>query len=171
MESKVLSVQSLSNEQRKFIDIVYIQCRKFDEACAEIGIDRATISNWNIELESIWRPITSVRNLWKRKKAGEDFWTFYEWVSTNEKKCNYCGITEDQIQTLITKGLKNKRSATRGKSLEIDRKVADKEYSEISNLTYSCYWCNNAKTDTFTEEEFKEIGKAIGEIWKKRLSL
>ncbi|KOH46766.1 hypothetical protein NC99_04170 [Sunxiuqinia dokdonensis] len=35
---------------------------------------------------------------------------------------------------------------------------------------FSCYWCNNAKTDTFSSEEFKIIGKEIGKIWEKRLT-
>lgn len=33
----------------------------------------------------------------------------------------------------------------------------------------SCYWCNNAKTDEFTFEEFEEIGKSFGLVWNKRL--
>lgn len=34
----------------------------------------------------------------------------------------------------------------------------------------ACYWCNNAKTDEFTAEEFKEIGKEIRKIWDVRLA-
>jgi len=43
------------------------------------------------------------------------------------------------------------------------------EYSIMKNLVYSCYWCNNAKTDTFKYEEFLEIGKEIEKVWNKRL--
>jgi len=57
----------------------------------------------------------------------------------------------------------------KSESLEIDRKVATDSYSNLANLTYSCYWCNNAKTDTFSEEEFKIIGQAIGQVWQQRL--
>jgi len=32
-----------------------------------------------------------------------------------------------------------------------------------------CYWCNNAKTDEFTEEEFSKIGREIRNIWDDRL--
>ncbi len=35
------------------------------------------------------------------------------------------------------------------------------------NCVFACYWCNNAKTDAFDEEQFKEIGLAIGEVIKK----
>ena len=31
--------------------------------------------------------------------------------------------------------------------------------SDINNLVYVCYWCNNAKTNYFTYEKFKKIGE------------
>lgn len=54
--------------------------------------------------------------------------------------------------------------------MEIDRKISEEKYDKFSNLTYACYWCNNAKTDTFTEEEFMIIGKSISYVWKQRLT-
>ena len=54
--------------------------------------------------------------------------------------------------------------------MEIDRKISEEKYDNFSNLTYACYWCNNAKTDTFTEEEFLIIGKSISYVWKQRLA-
>jgi len=56
----------------------------------------------------------------------------------------------------------------RGWSLEIDRKNSNLEYSK-ENCVMSCYWCNNAKTDEFTAEEFAVIGKAIAMVWHDRL--
>jgi hypothetical protein len=34
----------------------------------------------------------------------------------------------------------------------------------------ACYWCNNAKTDEFTAEEFKPIGEAIGAALMARIN-
>ena len=62
----------------------------------------------------------------------------------------------------------SKRKSTRGKSLEIER-IEDKEYSE-NNCELSCYWCNNAKSDVFTYEEFKNIGKSIGEVIRNKIN-
>jgi hypothetical protein len=31
---------------------------------------------------------------------------------------------------------------------------------------FSCYLCNNAKTETFTEAEFAKIGKVIEAVWE-----
>ncbi len=39
-------------------------------------------------------------------------------------------------------------------------------YDQLNNVVLACYWCNNAKTDTFTYEEFKEVGKVFANIWK-----
>lgn len=86
-----------------------------------------------------------------------------------QKECSYCGITVEKIKELGEKGkLNNKRSDTRGYTLEIDRKLPNLEYSS-KNCCMSCYWCNNAKTDEFSPKEFKPIAKGINEMWNKRL--
>ena len=135
-----------------------------------LGIDKKTIRKLYYELEPTWRPITKIRDRWKRKKIEGNFWDFCHWYMTAEHRCQYCGITEAELNQLHELGLTNKRT-TRGRTLEIDRKVADESYSNLDNLTISCYWCNNAKTDTFSEAEFKIIGEAIGKVWKQRLKV
>jgi 5-methylcytosine-specific restriction endonuclease McrA len=164
------SLNDLNKFEQSFIDTVYIQCKTFAEAERLLDIDRAKIRQLNKDLEPFWRPITKIRDKWKTKKIGGNFWDFYNWYKSADKSCHYCKITQEQIDKLHILGLNNKR-ITRGRTLEIDRKIAEESYSNITNLTYSCYWCNNAKTDTFTEEEFKIIGLAIGTIWKQRLNI
>ena len=86
-----------------------------------------------------------------------------------EEKCAYCGIHVDQIKALgENKKLNNKRSDTRGYTLEIDRMLPNLEYSK-ENCCMACYWCNNAKPDEFSPKEFKPIARGINEIWNKRL--
>ena len=84
-----------------------------------------------------------------------------------KKHCHYCQITLDEIEKLGEKKKLYKKSL-RGWKLEIDRLNSNFEYSP-ENCVMSCYWCNNAKTDEFTEEEFINVGIEIGKIWKKRL--
>lgn len=92
---------------------------------------------------------------------------FEEMIST--KVCSYCGISEDEIKDLGKEGnLYNKRSETRGYTLEIDRKEANGEYTE-ENCCMCCYWCNNAKTDEFGVKEFEYIAKGINNVWSERL--
>lgn len=93
---------------------------------------------------------------------------FSDLINAKKTKCHYCGITPDQIQLLIKKKrLYKKRS--RGFQLEIDRKKPNEEYTP-ENSVLCCYWCNNAKTDEFCDQEFMEVGAALGKIWRKRLS-
>jgi hypothetical protein len=92
---------------------------------------------------------------------------FYNWYIEEEKKCEYCGIREPELKILLDSGaVKTKR--TRGRKLELDRKVPDGNYDDLDNIVFACYWCNNAKTDTFTYEEFKKVGAVISGIWKGR---
>ena len=83
--------------------------------------------------------------------------------------CSYCGISLAQIEELGKNGkLNNKRSDTRGYTLEIDRKLPNLEYSK-ENCCMACYWCNNAKTDEFSPKEFKPIAEGIRKAWNERL--
>lgn len=88
-------------------------------------------------------------------------------ILENTTECFYCGITKVQIIELGNKGKLRKKNL-RGWSLEIDRKNPNLEYF-ADNCVMACYWCNNAKTDEFTAEEFKEIAQGVKKVWSKRL--
>lgn len=90
---------------------------------------------------------------------------FKELVSKSQ--CHYCGISLKEVDQLADKKLLFKKHE-RGWTLEIDRLNSNYEYRP-ENCVVACYWCNNAKTDEFTEDEFKEIGKSIKKVWEKRL--
>jgi hypothetical protein len=94
-----------------------------------------------------------------------DFERFYN----SRSECEYCHITVEKIHALIDGQLLNKKKDTRGWSLEIDRKTPNYEYTK-ENCVWCCYWCNNAKTDEFSYDEFKKIGEVIKSIWDDRLS-
>ncbi|MDR2476783.1 MAG: hypothetical protein LBD18_03240 [Treponema sp.] len=115
-----------------------------------------------------------IKQVYYNKKRAEKitlpFEEFYAWYEQQEQKCCYCGITEAEIARLIASGkLINKRLPQRGRRLELDRKNSSKGYNDFDNLALACYWCNNAKTDTFTHEEFKKIGQGFKQIWQDRL--
>ena len=81
--------------------------------------------------------------------------------------CRYCGISMVQINQLSENGkLHTKR--LRGYSMEIDQEDPYGLYTD-DNCVASCYWCNNAKTDEFSVDEFKEIARGISKVWNKRL--
>jgi len=86
----------------------------------------------------------------------------------NYENCIYCGLTISMIHELANKQKLYKKNY-RGWSLEIDRKDSNREYTP-DNCVMACYWCNNAKTDEFTHEEFRKVGEVIKKIWADRLS-
>lgn len=159
----------LNKLEANFIEMVYIQLKTYKEVADLLKVDISNVRQLNKDLDGTWRPITKIRNKWKAKNINGNFWDFYDWIRTTEECCHYCGITQGELNKLHDIGILNKRS-NRGRTLEIDRKIPNERYTNISNLVYSCYWCNNAKTDTFTENEFMIIGKAISIIWKQRLN-
>ena len=89
--------------------------------------------------------------------------------------CHYCGIQEGDFLGLWGEfyGL-----PYRGRRLEVERKETvvikgndivkmKREYS-LENCVLACALCNMAKSNMFTYDEFKEVGKVIEEIWQKR---
>jgi hypothetical protein len=102
--------------------------------------------------------------------SNHQMYMFFIWWENEKRICYYCNLPENLLTELhVLPGHINKRYPNRGKSLEIDRKQSNLAYTNLDNLVLACYWCNNAKTDTFTEKEFLEIGSVIKNIWKKRL--
>jgi hypothetical protein len=101
----------------------------------------------------------------------EQYWSrkdFINWYITKTQKCCYCHCTLEELAKFYDL-TNSKRKNTRGKSLEIDRRE-DNQYTE-NNCDFCCYWCNNAKSDVFSFDEFHHIGKAIGEVIKEKIKL
>lgn len=76
------------------------------------------------------------------------------------RRCYYCGIKEGDFILIWEKFYDGK---TRGRKLEIDQKDNQKGYDE-ENCVLACPICNNAKSDKFTYEEFRKLGRVIKEI-------
>ena len=100
--------------------------------------------------------------------AIEKNFTLEQWKSMyQETFCAYCGIENKQIDALRNKKKITSKSG-RGFHLEVDRMSPNLEYS-YDNCCMSCYWCNNAKTDEFLPNEFKEIARGINKAWNNRM--
>jgi len=107
------------------------------------------------------------REILDRKRFREDF--YYKDQEKEKRACHYCKITEKQLELLANNKLINtKRYYRRGKTMEVDKIDPNGEYT-LENIVLACYMCNNAKSDEFSEEEFKEIGIVISKIWNDRL--
>lgn len=162
----------MTTDQKTFLQLAVVEQKKYADIEKEMGVERSQLTKWWDELKDDREQLSKIRKLWTKKCATIDFWEFHKWYTTTDRKCYYCNITEQQIKILDENGqIHTKRLTTRGRTLEIERREPNKLYDETENLAFSCYWCNNAKTDEFTAEEFKSIGNYIAEIWKNRLSI
>ncbi len=93
---------------------------------------------------------------------------FLQWYSQNisDGKCAYCGLSERDSQRIVHEGHLTSlrfpiygnatKGVNRGYWLEIDRKNPIGLYS-IENCNPSCYFCNNDKSDVFTDDQYQEF--------------
>lgn len=98
----------------------------------------------------------------------ESFEEFYNWYNSQEKKCYYCGLSQENSRLIVMNGLLKskrfpengqlKRGKARGYYLELDKKDSNLKYS-IDNCVLSCYFCNNDKSDVFNSEEYLNFSK------------
>lgn len=161
---------NMTDQQKEFLHLCIVEQIDYKTIAQKLNVPNSTLTQWYEELKEDRLKIAEIRKLWIRKKIKMPFEDFYKSYLSHERKCFYCGITEQEIKELLDSGrLTTKRIATRGRKLEFDRKQPDLDYDNFDNIVFACYWCNNAKTDTFTEEEFKKVGQVFKEIWKTRL--
>ncbi len=111
------------------------------------------------------------------KEAGEgstkeiktwDRTEFFKWYIEYgiKKKCYYCGIDEESSKKMFEQGIfKSKHPAWQNGSLQIDRANPDDGYN-YDNSRVACLFCNNAKSDLITREDFK---KYFGHAMKRYL--
>lgn len=158
----------MNDKQEQFLNLAVIQKLSYDQIAVQLSIERKEFAPWWNELRVERERLTEIRNKWQIKCKDIDFIDFELWHSRTPKKCHYCNITEDELAELWARH-PNLTKRKRGKKLEIERLEPNEPYSNTKNLVFSCYWCNNAKTDTFTKDEFLKVGEVIEQIWKERL--
>jgi hypothetical protein len=97
----------------------------------------------------------------------DDFLKWFEQSKFNDG-CFYCGISNGQSFRLYETRKSKTRGGKRGRRLELDRVDSELSYDTLNNIVWCCYWCNNAKSNFFSGQEFKtiaiEIGKALNKI-------
>ena len=127
--------------------------------------------NWNYEKKTE----EQLRKWFSNKKSRnpevigfESVDEFLEWYKKEEKVCYYCGLTEENSQEIVHKGILTSnrfptggifsQGVNRGYWLEIDRKEPKGQYS-LNNCVLSCYFCNNDKSDVFTDNQYIKFTK------------
>jgi len=108
----------------------------------------------------------------------KDFEDFLMWYRAQDKKCHYCGLTEQESQKIVMTGILKsnrfpesgiiKQGRSRGVWLEVDRLLPKEKYSR-DNCVLCCYFCNNDKSDVFTSEDYFKFRENRAGFLKKKL--
>lgn len=157
---------------KEFVDLYTTEYQQFDTKDEVSKYNDAKLNNNDLyaKMKALEKDNKDKLDAWRenyftdvfqRKMSLEEFKSFED-----ADHCGYCNTSINTIRNLMASKQIFKKNE-RGYNLELDRKKPNKEYS-TENCIMACYWCNNAKTDEFDDEEFTPIGKAIGEVFKKR---
>jgi 5-methylcytosine-specific restriction endonuclease McrA len=133
-----------------------------------LKIDETAYTEWLHELENTRKDeiaeIKRIRSLFHSKKNSEgfDFKSFLEFYKWHKKQyeaqkghCYYCGTHESVTAAVMEKKYPNRKRFNRGMKLEVERKDSiDNKYT-AENCVLACYFCNNDKSEFFTEEEYR----------------
>jgi len=88
---------------------------------------------------------------------------FSNWYLNQYEKqegcCYYCKTDEKVIAELFEKKYQFAKRQNRGRHLEVERRDAKHNEYSSENCVLACYFCNNDKSDIFTEEEYFEYLK------------
>ncbi len=161
------------NPAMEFVNLYVTEYQQFDTKHNILTHNLSGLNN-----DEVYSKVKELEKLNKDKINSwkDDYFTevFKEKLPTGEfeklgktENCSYCGTSINTIRGMM-ESKKIFKKNERGYNLELDRKEPNKEYS-IENCVMACYWCNNAKTDEFSAEEFAPIGKAIGATLRNRL--
>lgn len=149
----------------------FINCELADNICNDLGITRKELSgfynriNENRKKEIL--EVRRIRSLFHNKQGVNfkfnSFLEFYRWyIRQHEEQngqCYYCKTGEKVIATLFSNRYTSAKRQTRGQHLEIERRDAKNNNYSVDNCVLACYFCNNDKSDIFTEEEYFEYLK------------
>jgi hypothetical protein len=159
---------------------LFIDSELADIICSEFGITRKELSLYakettkerNEEITEIKR----VRSLYHNKKnlvgfEFKSFNAFYKWHKyqhiKQKGKCHYCKTDEHIISKLFETKYGNRKRLNRGLHLEVERRDSDTNIYDDDNCVLACYFCNNDKSDIFTESEFLKYLKNRNQFFKE----
>ena len=165
--------------------LFFVEGKKYQEIADLLNISYSIVSSNYCKIKQQFSDdyleVRRMKTIYSNKKSKQkkdfkfkDFSEFYDWLKKQGNTCHYCKTEQSKITKLIYEGLKNnplgissKRFNKRGRSLEIDRKdPLNAEYS-IHNCVLACYFCNNDKSDIYSEKEYLENFKeALKERYK-----
>jgi 5-methylcytosine-specific restriction endonuclease McrA len=127
--------------------------------CQWAGPEKRALARFKDKSRTLTSKIAENRALGIKQEA------FVAWYCGEKDACHYCGLKVEHLRRLRLR---------RGGfgyfvSWDIDRKDSAKPYVE-GNLALSCFVCNMAKGNHFSEAEALTLGAAVREIFLARLN-
>ncbi len=93
-----------------------------------------------------------------------DMQTFVAWYVSQPDQCHYCGTSREEFKQLRIRHFRGGAYV----SWDIDRMDSSLPYRP-GNLALSCFMCNTAKGNHFSEVEMRVIGRSIRLVMEQRL--
>lgn len=159
----------------------FVNCEKAELICIDLGINRNEFSVIAKQIDSerpdVLKEMRRIRQLYNNKQ-GENFEfanfnEFYKWYLTQFEKqkgcCYYCKTEESVLTKLFEKKYTSVKRPNRGKHLEVERRDSDSNKYNKTNCVLACYFCNNDKSDIFSENEYFEYLKDRKQFFNKQL--
>ncbi len=176
----------MTKEQKQFIEMYSFQQKKYSEIETEMGRSRAYIKELRTQVNDLINDIQKIRTKFTKPRKDsfvdndKTFKDFYDWYITQESKCGYCGITqedlkiifvdsEDRILPFLDKNRTYKKAAKRSSgTLEIERRDSAGKYIP-ENMILACPLCNNAKSNLIDENCWRKLFVPKMQEYYKRL--
>ena len=158
----------------KIFERYYINLEKAEKVCNDLSIKRKELTSYSKQIDigrkDEIKEMRRIRSLYSNKKRlfkddfeFNSFKEFYEWYIGQYKKqegaCYYCETKESVIAELFKAKFTSAKRKTRGAHLEVERKDAKGNKYNKENCVLACYFCNNDKSDIFSEKEYFEYLK------------
>ncbi|MEZ4978680.1 MAG: hypothetical protein R2772_05220 [Chitinophagales bacterium] len=155
-------------------------CEKAQLICNDLKIKRSEFSEIakqiDNERQDELKEMRRIRQLYNNKQ-GENFEftnfnEFYKWYITQFEKqkacCYYCKTEESVLTKLFEKKYTSVKRPNRGKHLEVERRDSDSNKYNKDNCVLACYFCNNDKSDIFSEDQYFEYLKDRKQFFDKQ---
>jgi 5-methylcytosine-specific restriction endonuclease McrA len=160
----------MTEQQKRFIELHYFEKKKYPEIERIMGLSRETIHKLvDDKVKEVIEDIQKIRSKFTEKRKigfNNDFKAFYEWYISQEQKCGYCGISQDELYEIfkekhILPYLESDREYQKNPkrssgTLEIERLDSSVSYNP-SNLILACPLCNNAKSNLIDEKSWRDL--------------
>jgi hypothetical protein len=157
--------------KEKIFEKYFVNCEKAELICLELDIKRPEFSEYAKQIDKdrpeILKEMRRIRQLYNNKQGPDfgfaSFDEFYNWYlrqyENQNGSCYYCKIEESVLVELFEKKFTSVKRPNRGKHLEVERRDSISNKYTKENCVLACYFCNNDKSDIFSESEYFEYLK------------